>query len=214
VVGVVDPHDAELARLRARHRQASDRHVGPVRPVFLNHPRVIHFVNVVARQDQRVPGRRFLDCVHVLIDRVGRSLIPHLGDPLLRRDHLDILAQLPAEEPPPLIEVPVQARRLVLRQHQDLAQVGIDAVREREVDDPVNAPQRDRRLGPVSSQRLQARAPAPGQHNGQYVSIHQTASARCSVEEPEGPFYLVLGLCPIRLRPRTNDKGPSLLVKS
>ena len=55
----------------------------------------------------------------------------------------------------PSVEVPVQAVGLVLGQHQDLANVGVDAVREGEIDDPVNAAERDRRLGTVPGQRLQ-----------------------------------------------------------
>ena len=77
--------------------------------MIVDHPGVIHLVDVVAGQDQRIAGRGLLDGVHVLVDRVGGPLIPHLGDPLLRRDHLDVLAQLAAEELPPLVEVPVQA---------------------------------------------------------------------------------------------------------
>ncbi len=154
-LAVIDPHDAELARLQARYRQAGDRQVGPVFAVVVDHPGVIHLVNVVAGQDQRVAGRGLLDRVDVLVDRVGRPLIPHLGDPLLGRDHLDVLAELAAEELPPLVDMPVQAGGLVLRQHEDLANVGVDAVREGEIDDPVNAAERDRRLGTVPGQRLQ-----------------------------------------------------------
>ena len=128
---------------------------------------------MVAGQDQRVARRGLLDRVDVLVNRVGGPLIPHLGDPLLGRNHLDVLAELAAEELPALVDVPVQADGLVLRQHEDLAKVGVDAVREGEVDDPVDAAERDGRLGTVTGQRLQARSPTPGQYDGQYVSIHQ-----------------------------------------
>ena len=176
----IDPHHAELASPAPRHRQAGDRQIGAVGPVLVDHPGVIHLVDVVAGQDQRIPRRGLLDRVDVLVDRVGRPLVPHLGDPLLRRDHLDVLAQLAAEELPALVDVPVQARRLVLRQHQHLAQVGVDAVRQREVDDPVQPAERDRRLGPVPGQWLQPRPPAPGQDDRQDVAIHQMTSAGCS----------------------------------
>ena len=182
-LAVVDPHDAELARLQARHRQAGDRQVGPVVAVVVDHPGVVHLVDVVAGQDQRIAGRGLLDGVDVLVDRVGRPLIPHLGDPLLGRDHLDVLVQLAAEELPPLVDVPVQADGLVLRQDEDLAKVGVDAVRQREIDDPVDAAERDRRLGTVPGQGLQTRSPAPGQHDGQHVTIHQKTSARLSARQ-------------------------------
>ena len=138
---------------------------------------------MVAGQDQRVARRGLLDRVDVLVDRVGRALVPLLGDPLLRRDHLDVLVELAAEELPPLVDVPVQADGLVLGQDQDLAEVGIDAVGEGEVDDPVDPAERDGRLGPVAGQRLQARSPPPGQDDGQHVTIHQKTSARRSAQE-------------------------------
>ncbi len=99
---------------------------------------------MIARQDDRVAGDGLLDRVDVLVDGVGGPLVPHLGQALLGRDHLDVLAELAAEELPAQVDVPVQAGGLVLGEHQDLAEVGVDAVGEREVDDPINA----RRKGP------------------------------------------------------------------
>ena len=107
-----------------------------------------------------------------------------LGDPLLGRDHLDVLAELAAEELPALVDVPVQADGLVLGQHEDLAEVGVDAVREGEVDDPVDPAERDRRLGPVARQRLQARSPAsrpgrPPARRDTPCHLRSVASIRC-----------------------------------
>ncbi len=66
--------------------------------------------------------------------------------------------------------MPVEAHRLVLREHQDLAQAAVEAVGEREIDDPISPAERDRRLGPVARQRLQPRAFAAGQNDGQHVA--------------------------------------------
>ena len=64
-------------------------------------------------------GVLLLDRVDVLVDGVGRALIPVLVDPLLRRHDVDELAQLAAEIALPAhVDVPVQAHRLVLRQHR------------------------------------------------------------------------------------------------
>ena len=122
-------------------------------------------------------GRGLLDRVDVLVDRVGRPLVPVLGDPLLRRDHLDVLVELAAEELPALVDVPVQADGLVLRQDEDLAEVGVDAVGQREVDDPVDPAEGDGRLGPVARQGFQPGPPPPGQDDGQNVTMHQATSA-------------------------------------
>ena len=45
----------------------------------------------------------------------------------------------------------------------------VEAVREREIDDPVDAPKRHRRLGPIARERLEPRALAARQHNRQNV---------------------------------------------
>ena len=51
--------------------------------------------------------------------------------------------------------MPVEAVRLVLGEHDDLEVAGVHHVREREVDEPVDAAERDRRLGPVGRERHQ-----------------------------------------------------------
>ena len=57
--GVVDRHDAELPGLRPGHRQAGDGQVGPVVAVEVDHPRVVHLVDVVAGQDHVSRGAAF-----------------------------------------------------------------------------------------------------------------------------------------------------------
>ena len=61
-------------------------------------------------------------------------------------------------EPVRLADVPVQADGVELRQHIDPVQAAVDAVRHRDIDQAVLARQRHGRLGPVQSQRQQARA--------------------------------------------------------
>ena len=65
--------------------------------------------------------------------------------------------------------MPVEAHRLVLREHQNLAQAAVEAVGEREIDDPIHAAERHGRLGPIARQRLQPRAFAAGQNYRQHV---------------------------------------------
>ena len=109
-----------------------------LRFVELDQAEVVHLVDVVAGQDDHIFGMFFFQRVDVLIDRVGRSLIPVFIDPLLRRHDVDELAQFAAQEPPPAeVDMPVQAHRLVLREDQHLADAAIQAVRQGEVDDPV-----------------------------------------------------------------------------
>ena len=55
--------------------------------------------------------------------------------------------------------------RLVLRQHDDLEVAGVDDVGQREVDQPVDAAERDRGFGPVGGQRHQPLALPAGEHD-------------------------------------------------
>ena len=52
----------------------------------------------------------------------------------------------------------MQADRVELRQHVDPVQAAVDAVRERDVDQPILARQGDGRLGAILGQRIQPRA--------------------------------------------------------
>ena len=131
----------------------AERRGGAALLVEPQHPRVIHLVDVVARQDDQVARVLAQDRVEVLIDRVGRALIPVLADALLRRQDLDELAELVGDDAPAHADVAVERQRLVLRRDEDPPQSGIDAVAEREIDDPVRPAEIDRRLRALLRQR-------------------------------------------------------------
>src|SRR4029079_17193370 len=115
-------------------------------------------------------GPFFLKHIDILINRISRALIPLLIDPLLRRHDVDELAQLAVEiVPPSLVDVAVEAHRLVLREEQDAAEFAVEAVRKGEIDDAVEAAEGHGRLGPVAGQRLQARTLAARQDDRQHV---------------------------------------------
>ena len=102
-------------------------------------------------------------------DGVGGSLVPagRLAR-LLRREH-GREAAAEVVEAVGLRDVAVEARRVVLRQHEHAAQAAVDAVGERDVDQPVLAGERDGGLGAVARERVQARAGAAAQDDGDRV---------------------------------------------
>jgi hypothetical protein len=61
--------------------------------------------------------------------------------------------------------MPLQAEGLVLGQDQDVELPAVQAVGQGEVDDPVHPAERDGRLGPVPSERVQPGAPATGEQD-------------------------------------------------
>ena len=121
-------HHAEARGLHARHLEAADGHVGAGIDVLLQHQAVVHLVDMVAGQDDHVFGPVGLDDVDVLVDRVGGALVPlGLGDALARRQDVEALVALRAEEVPAALQVADQAVRLVLGGDADAADAGVDA---------------------------------------------------------------------------------------
>ena len=129
--------------------------------------------------------------VEVLVDRVGGALVPVRGDALLGRQQLDELVEAAVEEGPAALHVADQALRLVLRADADAPDAGIDAVRQREIDDAELAAERHRRLGAPVGQRPQPPAAAAGEDHrervvrepragraGSLVLVHEMAVTR------------------------------------
>ena len=113
--------------------------------VLLEHLAIIHFVDVIARENDGVGGALAADGVDILVDGVRGAQIPTGGDAHLRRQNFDEVAES-HQRRPALTNMAVQAERLVLRENEDAPQVAIDAIRQRDVDDAVNAAERHRRV--------------------------------------------------------------------
>jgi hypothetical protein len=135
---------------------------------------------VIASKDDDVLRPLFFQRVDILVHGVGRALVPLFIDPLLGWDDVDKFAQLATKIVPPTErDVAIQAHRLVLREHKNAAQPAVQAIREREVDDPVNAAKGHGGLGPVACQRAQPRALASRQYHCQNFLHLQRPSLGC-----------------------------------
>ena len=149
-------------------RIAATVHAGAGVDVLVDHLREVHPVDVVGADHDDDVGPLVVHQVEALEDRVGAAEVPVLADPLLGRHRRDVVAEH-RRHPPGLRDVAVEAVRLVLRQHDDLEVAGVDDVGQREVDQPVDAGERHRRLGPVGGQRHQPLALTAGEDDGQHV---------------------------------------------
>src|SRR5882724_1142887 len=67
--------------------------------MLLEHFGVVHFVDVIAREDENVFGTFAADGIDVLVDRVRRALIPLFGDAHLRREDFDVIAETRERRP-------------------------------------------------------------------------------------------------------------------
>ncbi len=113
---------------------------GVALPVEAQHGVVIHLVDVVAGEQQHLLD--VADDLEVEAHRVGGALLPRAGmsfGALVRLEQAD--AACGAVEIPRTAEADVLVERagLVLRQHRDVEDAGVDAVGEREVDHAVFA---------------------------------------------------------------------------
>src|SRR6267154_2759568 len=173
--------------LRRLLRGNLNRRDGDVRAgidMLLQHAAVIHFVDVIARQNEDVLRALAADRINILINRVRRTLIPLLRNAHLRRQYLDVIAK-PGQRRPARANVPVQAQRFVLGQNEDAPQIRIDAIGKRDVDDAIQPAERHRRLRPIARQRPQSFALPSGQeypngilHVGHSRPPQRTAMAR------------------------------------
>ena len=108
---------------------------------------IIHSVKLVAAEDDVVIDLPLEEVAEVLPDRVGCSLIPvrSLGS-LLRGENLHEawceIVELVAG-----IDMPVQRHAVELGEHVDAADAGVETIAYRNVDQPVLAAKRHRRLG-------------------------------------------------------------------
>jgi hypothetical protein len=103
-------------------------------PVLLEHRPVIHLVNMITGQHQRVTAVLCRHEVQILEDGIRGARVPSRMNALLRRPHLEELTRRARQEVPATIQVRDQAVCLVLSQNSDSTHAGIDAVRQCEVD--------------------------------------------------------------------------------
>ena len=157
-------------------------HVGAGIHMLLQHLLVVHFVDVVAGKNDDVAGVLAADRIDVLIDGVGGSQIPVGGNAHLRRQDFDEFAEA-QQLRPALADVPVERKRFVLRQDEDAAQVAVDAIGKRDVNDAVDAAEGHGGLGAVARERPQPFALAAGQQNADRIA-HQ-GHVRISLPVPE-----------------------------
>ncbi len=132
---------------------------------------VVHLVDMIAGQEQHLvdrPGQ-----VQVEAHRVGRALLPARRVAALRAhvrlQQADAAGRAVQVPRPAQADVLVQRAGLVLRQHRHVEDARVDAVGQREVDHPVLARKRHRRLGAIRGEDAEGRAFAAGQDHCQDI---------------------------------------------
>ena len=171
-------HDAEAGSLGERNIEHRDGRVRAGLLVLAEHLVVVHLVDVVAGQDENIFRIIIRDKRDILINCVRRTLVPLRSlAALIRRQDADAAAQ--AVEIPRLAraDVGVEHVRLVLGQHADRIDAGVDAVGKRKINNAVFAAKRYSRLCNILGQNIQAAALAACQkHSDAFLfTVHFTS---------------------------------------
>src|SRR5205807_5548376 len=147
--------------------------------MLLEHLGVVHFVDVIAGEDKNVFRAFAADGVNVLVDGVGGAAIPLFADAHLRRKNFDKFAEADDGRPAGA-DVAAEAERLVLSEHENAAEIGIDAIGKRDVNDAIGGAEGDGGLGAVARERPQALALTTGEKNDKSVTHvrHGASSGR------------------------------------
>ena len=146
-----DLDDAEAGYIGGLNGQGGEGDVGAGVDMLPEHAAVVHLVDVVAGEDEDVFGLLGADGVDVLVDGVGGAHVPVGADALHGGQDLDELAELLGDDAgPAFADVAIEGERLVLGEDVNVAQVGVDAVGEGDVDDAVLAAERNGRLGAIA----------------------------------------------------------------
>ena len=162
-------HDPESARRFGAHRGGRDGDLRAARHVALDEGADVHPVELVARQDEHQPVGIIVEMQQVLPDGVGGPLIPLLPvGPLLRGQDLHEAGR-EVVEPVAVLDVAVQRAAVELGQDEDAAQIGVEAVADGDVHQPVLPAQGNGGLGPILGEGKEPSPGAPAQHDAHHV---------------------------------------------
>src|SRR5271170_4149494 len=109
----VDVNDAEAVTLFGSDLDGGQGDVGGGLEMLLHHLAVVHFVDVIAGEDEDVLGLLGADGINVLVNGVGGTLIPLIADPLHGGKDFDELFYLVAEDVPAFADVAVEGKCFV-----------------------------------------------------------------------------------------------------
>ncbi len=154
-----------------RNRLRGDRDVGVAIDVRVDELGVVHAIELIAGEDQVVVGVVAGEMPRGLPDRVRRALVPvRVVGRLFGGENLDE-ALVEDVHPVRLSDVTVERRRVELREHENAPHVGVQAVADRDVDQPVLAANRHGGFRALLCERKQPRALAAAENNRQNFRV-------------------------------------------
>ncbi len=135
-----------------------------------NHGAIIHFIDMVACQNQYIIRLVCADNIEILVHRICGTRVPGVLYPLLRRQQLDKFLEFTTQEAPAVLNMLDQGMCLVLCQDTDHADIRVHAIRQREIDNAELAAKGNRGFGAPQGQLAQSGASPPRQNECQGVA--------------------------------------------
>ncbi len=139
---------------------------------------IIHFIDMVAAEDENIIGPVRIDKIHVLIDGVGRALVPRTAVPLLDVWGQDMHPAIGAVQVPRLSvsDIAVELQRTVLGEHAHGVDARVDAVGQGKIDDAEFASEGDGGLGHMAGKHVEAASLTARQQHGHTFFFHPITS--------------------------------------
>ena len=160
--GSVDLENAKSAGVLLRHGNHRHRRIGAALAMGAQHFAEVHAVQLVSGKHHQIARRSPVHVAQTLAHGIGRPLKPVaslLG--LLRGQHGHVAGRKHVELVGPR-DMGVQAFRVELGEHEDVAQPCVQTVADRDVNQAILPANRDGRLRALESEGKQARpTPAP-----------------------------------------------------
>jgi hypothetical protein len=137
------------------------------RDVLVDHPGIVHLIDVITGKDEHDLRIVASENVEVLEDCVGGSFVPICRNALLSREQFDEFIKTSVEKRPPPLDVMNQALSFVLGCDPDAPNARVNAIRQREVDNAKFSAERHGRLRTPVGKRPQARSPPTREHDSE-----------------------------------------------
>ena len=155
--------------------------------MVLHHGGIVHLIDMVTGEDDHIVGVVPVDKVDVLVNGVGRALVPAalLVVALIRGQNLGAgmgLVQVPGLA---VADVFIQLQGLILGQDAHGINAGVDAVGQRKINNAVFAAEGNGGLRGLFRQDLESAALATGQKHGDaafFLKIHGHSSSYCHLK--------------------------------
>ena len=167
LAAAIEAEDAHRRCVVERHRLRRHGDVRPAIDVRVHELVEVHAVELIARENQIVVGVEPGEMADGLTDRVGGPLIPVrvVGRLFGREDFHESLTE--QVHPIGLADVAVERRRIELRQDEDPPDIRVQAVADRDVDEPVLPADRARPAWSGAASAERGASPAAAENEGE-----------------------------------------------